>query len=179
MPKDAVTCPIPAGPGTTREIRIETSPTAQDHLIWVITNTPGSTVGPSRQLFGLAWLSSLSENKSTRKGRKRCKLDMLNVKLISSLICQTLSAASTGKIHLPRFRLPPHSLSYLFSFKRSGENYFSALSSVSCPAVVSPPPCATGCCCCLQDPVTGDGEHPAQLPVPRASHPQSQLHAKQ
>ena len=124
MPKDAVTCPIPAGPETTREIRIETSPTAQDHLIWVITNTPGSTVGPSRQLFGLAWLSSLSENKSTRKGRKRCKLDMLNVKLISSLICQTLSAASTGKIHLPCFRLPPSQLELFIQFQKVRRELF-------------------------------------------------------
>ena len=82
MPKDAVTCPIPARPETTRYIRIKTTFTAQDHLIWVITNTPGSTVGPSLQLFGLPWLSSLSENKSTRKGRKQCKLGMLNLKLI-------------------------------------------------------------------------------------------------
>ena len=49
------------------------------------------------------------------------------------------------------------------------------LSSVSCPAVVSRPPCATGCCC-LQDPVTGDGEHPANNYL--YPDPQSQLHAK-
>ena len=55
-------------------------------------------------------------------------------------------------------------------FQKGLKKILLVLSSVSCPAVVSPPPCATGCCCCcLQDPVTGsDGEHPAQLPVPRA-----------
>lgn len=60
MSEDAVARAVPARPGRGVMAAILAS-----HLMWVMTNTPGSTVGPSLQLFGRASTPSLRRSSST------------------------------------------------------------------------------------------------------------------